>query len=274
MKNLKFYKTALNCDTEDQVFEYFIANLQKSIADWAYFVAWEKIKKNVARIETELNILNSLLGKSNLDEKFIELVIKYPEARNALPILIAVRRKKLKEMPILKEQGSLAVENKEYLFNYSKFKLNEAIKKELLRFLNESGLKDIFRDRTIKNLVDYCFGVEVGMDTNARKNRGGDNMEDIVESFVSDLCKKNNFRYLKEANAEKIKNELGYDVPVDKSSRRYDFVIDSGKELFINLCQKTHKLACGMNDILLKQQGFLGDGGSPNNRLLLNPMGV
>ncbi len=233
MKNLKFYKTALNCNTEDQVFEYFIANLQKSIADWAYFVAWEKIKKNVARIETELNILNALLGKSNLDEKFIELVIKYPEVRNALPILIAVRRKKLKEMPILKEQGSLAAENKEYLFDYSKFKLNNVIKKELLRFLNESGLKDIFRDRTIKNLVDYCFGVEVGMDTNARKNRGGDNMEDIVESFVSDLCKKNNFRYLKEANAEKIKNELGYDVPVDKSSRRYDFVIDNGKELFI-----------------------------------------
>ena len=233
MKNLKFYKTALNCNTEDQVFEYFIANLQKSIADWAYFVAWEKIKKNVARIETELNILNALLGKSNLDEKFIELVIKYPEVRNALPILIAVRRKKLKEMPILKEQGSLAAENKEYLFDYSKFKLNNVIKKELLRFLNESGLKDIFRDRTIKNLVDYCFGVEVGMDTNARKNRGGDNMEDIVESFVSDICKKNNFRYLKEANAEKIKNELGYDVPVDKSSRRYDFVIDNGKELFI-----------------------------------------
>ncbi len=233
MEFLSFYKTALNCSTEDRIFEYFISNLQKSIADWAYFVAWKKIKKNVSEIETELNILNSLLGKSNLDEKFIEIITKYPETRNALPILVAVRRKKLKEMPILKERGDLVVENKEYLFNYNKFKLNEAMKKELLRFLNESGLKDIFRDRTIKNFVDYCFGIEVGMDTNARKNRGGDNMEDIVESFISNLCGKNNFRYLKEANAEKIKNEFGYDVPVDKSSRRYDFVIDNGKELFI-----------------------------------------
>ena len=83
------------------------------------------------------------------------------------------------------------------------------------------------------NLVDYMIGVEAGLDSNGRKNRGGHAMENIVEVFIKDVCEKNNFRYLKEVNADKIKSELGYDVPVDKSSRRYDFVIDNGKELFI-----------------------------------------
>ena len=77
------------------------------------------------------------------------------------------------------------------------------------------------------------IGVEAGLDSNARKNRSGDVMENIVEVFIKDVCKKNNFKYLKEENAEKINTEFGYEVPVDKVSRRYDFVIDNGKELFI-----------------------------------------
>ena len=92
---------------------------------------------------------------------------------------------------------------------------------------------ELIVNKEIKNLVDYMIGVEAGLDSNARKNRGGHAMEDIVEVFIQDLCKKDGIRYLKEANADKIRQEFGYDVPVDKSSRRYDFVIDNGKELFL-----------------------------------------
>ena len=77
------------------------------------------------------------------------------------------------------------------------------------------------------------IGVEAGLDSNARKNRSGRSMEDIVEYFIQDLCKRKDFKYLKNANAKKIKKELGYGVPVDKSSRIYDFVVDNGEELFI-----------------------------------------
>lgn len=232
MKYLTFYKTALNCNTEDQIFDFLINNLQKSISDWSFFVDWKKIQENIAKIEIELNILNSLLGKDNLEKKFLNTLIEYPKIRNALPILVAVRNQKLKEMPILNNGKSLDFEIKDYVFNI-KTRINHKIKNELIRFFIESGLKGIFQDKAIKNLVDYCFGVEVGMDTNARKNRGGQNMESIIEVFIKNVCEKNNFKYLKEVNAEKIKNELGYDVPIDKSSRRYDFVIDNGKELFI-----------------------------------------
>jgi len=232
MKQLNFYSDVLGCKTEDAVFDYFMANLQKSISDWSYFVEWEKIKKNVESVETELNILNSLIGKDDIKERFIALIKEYPKTRLALPILIAVRKQKLKEMPILNKAGKLTTENKEHLFD-EKNEINENLKNEMLRFFDESGLKKILQDKSVKNLVDYCYGVEVGMDTNARKNRGGHNMEGIVEMYIKDLCAEKNYRYLKEATSDKIKSQFGYDVPVDKSSRRYDFVVDGGKELYI-----------------------------------------
>jgi len=232
MQFLNFYKEKLNLENEDAVFEFLINNLQKSIADWSYFVDWKKIKQNVSKIETELNILNSLLGKDGLNSRFLALIKEYPKTKAALPTLIATRKSKLKEMPILETKDSLDAEIKDYLFN-TDAKVEGNTNHELLKFFDESGLRKIFEDKTIKNLVDYCLGVEVGMDTNARKNRGGRNMEDIVEAYIDELCRQQDFRYIKEANAEKIKQEFDYDVPVDKSSRRYDFVVDNGKALFI-----------------------------------------
>jgi len=118
-------------------------------------------------------------------------------------------------------------------YDFTKEKLSDEDIAKYLIFVKETGLKDLIINKKIKNLVDYMIGVEAGLDSNGRKNRGGHAMEDIVEAFIVDLCNKKKFRYLKEANSEKIKQEFGYDVPVDKSSRRYDFVIDNGKELFI-----------------------------------------
>jgi type II restriction enzyme len=230
---LEFYKNKLKCNTSDEVFDYFIKNLQGSISDWGFFVGWDKIKENIAKIETELNILNSLLGKKeDLEQKFMEIILEYPKVRKALPILIAIREQKLKKMPVMNFHDGLNCEAKHYIFD-TKIPITKDIQKELLRFFKESGLQNVFEDRNIKNLVDYCFGVEVGMDTNARKNRGGDNMEAIVEVFIKDLCLIHNYTYLTQANAEKIKKVWNIDVPVDRSSRRYDFVINNGKRLII-----------------------------------------
>ena len=108
-----------------------------------------------------------------------------------------------------------------------------AFPEKYLNFVTQTGLKELIVSRKIKNLVDYMIGVEAGLDSNGRKNRGGKAMENIVEVFIADLCRKKKYRYLTQANAEKIKTQLHYDVPVDKSSRQYDFVIDNGKELFL-----------------------------------------
>jgi len=231
MKNLKFYKTALNCDTEDQVFDFLISNLKPSNTIWSYFVNWEKVFTNTKQIELALNNLNYLIGKDNFDDEFKFLLKENPNITKVIPALVVRNGNNTKKFNILVDYQNkkLVYEN----YDFSKKDISSEDIKKYLRFVKETGLKVLITDKKIKNLVDYMIGVEAGLDSNGRKNRGGHAMENIVEVFIKDVCEKNNFRYLKEANADKIKSELGYTVPVDKSSRRYDFVIDNGKELFI-----------------------------------------
>ncbi len=156
-------------------------SFQDSIFTWNYFTDFEKVKTNVKKVEVELNILNYLIGKENIEEEFIKLIKEYPKTRLALPLLIAVRKKKLIDTPIITDNETLSSESKQYIFYDI---IDDNIEKELLIFFRESGLKDIFENKHLKNLVDYCFGVEVGFDTNARKNRTGKLMEDMVSVDV------------------------------------------------------------------------------------------
>jgi len=203
--------------------------LQDSIFTWDYFTNFEKVKQNVKKVEVELNILNVLLGKDEIEKEFIDLVKKYPEVRKVLPILIAIREDKLNGMQIITDIETLVPENKRYIFHEP---LTFQIENELLIFLRESGLKDFFHNKDVKNLVDYCFGVEVGFDTNARKNRTGDLMENLVSNFLQDFCNENpQFSYIEQATQKRIKVYFDYDINIDKNSRRFDFALyDSVKE--------------------------------------------
>lgn len=202
-------------------FEDLKNTLQDSIFTWDYFTDFEKVKLNVKKVEKELNILNYLIGKDNIEKEFIQLIKEYPNTRKALPLLIAVRKDKLKDMPIITDIDTLIPENKQYIF-FDEF--NETTEKELLIFFKESGLKDILENKYIKNLVDYCFGVEVGFDTNARKNRTGTLMENIVSKFLEEFCLENtDFSYIEQATQKRIKEQFNYDIDIDKNSRRFDF---------------------------------------------------
>ncbi|MFA5460716.1 MAG: type II restriction endonuclease [Sulfurimonas sp.] len=204
-------------------FKNLQSTLQDSIFTWDYFTDFEKVKKNVKKIEKELNLLNYLIGKENLEEEFLSLVEEYPKVRKILPILIAIRDDKLSCTPIITDTETLIPENKKYIFNDP---IDENIKKELLIFFKESGLKDIFESKAVKNLVDYCFGVEVGFDTNARKNRTGDIMEKLVSKFLKEFCEENkNLQYIEQATQKRIKSAFDYDIEIDKNSRRFDFAL-------------------------------------------------
>ena len=214
-------------------FNTLINTLQDSIFTWDYFTDFEKVKSNIKKVEVELNILNYLIGKENIEQKFLKLIEEYPNIREALPLLIAVRKNKLNETPIITDIYTLVPENKKYIFYDD---LTENIKKELLIFFNESGLKEILENRYIKNLVDYCFGVEVGSDTHARKNRTGDMMEDIVSKFLDEFCTKNkNFAFIEQATQKRIKESFNYDIVIDKNSRRFDFALynKESKKLYL-----------------------------------------
>jgi len=231
MKQLNFYKEKLNLETEDQVFDFLISNLKPSNKIWTYFVNWEKVFTNTKQIELALNNLNYLIGKDNFDEEFKFLLKENPSVARVIPALVIRDGVNTKKFKILVDYQSKKLIYEDY--DFSKKEISDEDIEKYLHFVKETGLKSLITDKKIKNLVDYIIGVEAGLDSNARKNRSGHVMENIVEVFIKDVCEKNNFKYLKEANSEKIKNELGYEVPVDKSSRRYDFAIDNGKELIV-----------------------------------------
>jgi len=205
-------------------FNNLITTFKSSIKTWDYFVNWKKVFGNSSNLEITLNKLNYLLGKENLKEEFKKLYSSNPDIIKALPVLLAVRENKL-------EVFDKITKNSEF-FDFSG---REKDSEKYYEFLEKSGLARLFQKDGVKNLVDYVMGIEVGLDSNGRKNRGGSLMEEIVESFISELCNKNGFEYLSQARATAIKSKWGVDVKVDKSERSFDFAVFNPKNKKVKL---------------------------------------
>ena len=181
-----------------------------------YYVNWSKVISNTRTYERELNTLNYLLGKENIRKEAKKLFIEQPNLLKAIPSLIASRVRRLDVLLI--DGSDFSVE----LLNFVKPDINEI--EEYLDFMEKSGLFNFLKSNLQRNLVDYVYGVETGLDSNARKNRSGSTMEGIVSHFVKQICLKspNRFEYSEQASAPKIKNAWNVNVPVDKSTRRFD----------------------------------------------------
>ncbi len=152
-------------------FDDWLKGFRKSIADYKYYVDFDKVYKNVDEIQIELNILNSIIGKSNIEKSFRDLVSKYPEILKCIPILLAKREK---EILVTDDIG---------MYNFDFEEMNYNIE-DYVKFMRETGLFTLLQKRIIFNLVDYVTGVEVGLDSNGRKNRGGHLMENLVEHYI------------------------------------------------------------------------------------------
>ena len=229
MKYSAIFMKRLGCANSDEVFKYLLSNMKQTIKSWDFFVAWEKVMNKVESIEVVLNILNYLVGKKNIREEFKMLIGRYPEIAEVLPILLALREKSLK---VLEPDENNVFNYKEYIFNRKK-KYTAAEIEMFTEFAEKTGLLAMFEKKKIKNVVDYIIGVEVGLDTNARKNRSGTAMEMIAELFIKKICTENNYRYISQATARKIEEVLGYKVSIDKSERSFDFAIDNGFKLYL-----------------------------------------
>ena len=222
MKNNLVFEKILNCKTLNDVFEYLISNLKETIKSWDYFVNWKKVIKNYRDVETSLNLLNTLIGKENIEEEAKQLLTEYPKIIGVLPVLLALRKKRIGLLADIK-----SFQTKE--FNFSKgISVDDAV-----LFLKRSGFLDLISDRCIKSIPDYFIGVEVGLDTHGRKNRSGTAMETLIEFFVSDICKRNNWEYIPQATAEKIKSKWSKNITVKKSSKRIDFAINTPNKLYL-----------------------------------------
>lgn len=208
-------------------FNQWLSTFRESIANYTYYVDFETVYKNYEDIKIELNILNSLIGSKNIENDFETLVQRYPEVLKVIPILIAKR-----EMDIycMDENGS---------FNYNFKKANYPIS-QYIYFMKETGLFELISNRLINNLVDYVLGVEAGLNSNGRKNRGGHLMEDLVESFIQKAGFVKGVTYFKEMYLTDLESKTGLDLSAlsndGKTAKRFDYVIITSKCIYACEC--------------------------------------
>ncbi len=215
----------------EQGFEDFFNSLRPSLKLWDFFVNWEKVFRNTKEIEIHLNIWNYLLGKPNFDSEFRALLNKHPEIVKAIPSLIVRDGSASEIFRIIEDIGDLA--RPDMIFDFSKPANTDIEIEQALRFMQNTGLTRLFSKDGVKNLVDYVIGVEAGLDSNGRKNRSGTSMESVVEAYLEGFVKNRKLEFIRQATPRKIKELWGFDVPVDKSSRSFDFAISDGELLVL-----------------------------------------
>ena len=215
----------------EQGFEDFYRTLRPSLKLWDFFVNWDKVFRNTKQIEIYLNIWNYLLGKPNFDAEFKSLLKQHPEIVKAIPSLIVRDGSASQTFHIIEDISDLT--QPDNLFDFSKPAKTEADIEKALAFVRNTGLVKLFSKDGVKNLVDYAIGVEAGLDSNGRKNRSGTSMESVVEAYLSDFTKNSKLRFIPQATPKKIKELWGFNVPVDKSSRSFDFAISNGIQLVL-----------------------------------------
>lgn len=207
----------------------WLSGFRNSIADYGYYIDFEKVHRNVDAIKVELNILNSLIGSQNIENDFEGLMRKYPEIMKCIPLLLAVRTN---EIYCQDENGGFL-----YQFDFGKYPPNSHLHYERYKyFMRETGLFDLLEKHIINNLVDYVTGVETGLDSNGRKNRGGHLMEDLVESFIRKAGFVKDENYFKEMYIHQITDKWNVDLSAisnqGKMEKRFDFVIKTPNMIY------------------------------------------
>lgn len=207
---------------EKRDFNGWMSGFRNSIADYGYYIDFEKVHRNVDSVKIELNILNSLIGSKNIEEDFKALIKKYPEVLKCIPLLLAVRTN---EIYCQDENGGNL-----YQFDFGKYPPSSYVHYERYAyFMEHTGLFDLLENHIINNLVDYTTGVETGLDSNGRKNRGGHLMENLVESFIKKAGFVKGTTYFKEMYIHQITDKWGINLSAisnqGKMEKRFDFVV-------------------------------------------------
>lgn len=205
-------------------FSTWLSTFRDSIVDYNYYTDFPKVYRNVDSIKVELNILNSLIGSKDIENDFETLVEKYPEILKCIPLLLAVRQS---EIYAIDADGE---------FNYNFTKPNYSIEQYKI-FMRKTGLFDLIEDHIINNLFDYATGVETGLDSNGRKNRGGHLMENIVESYIKKAGFIKNKDYFKEMYIHAITEKWDIDLSAisnaGNTEKRFDYVVKTDNQVYV-----------------------------------------
>lgn len=208
---------------EIRSFNDWISNFRSSISSYDYYINFDKVIKNAESIKIELNILNSLIGSDNIEKDFEELVTRYPETLSCIPLLLAVRGSQIYAQD---EDGG---------FDYDFKKMNHSVEQYKV-FMKKTGLFDMISKHVVNNLFDFVLGIETGLDSNGRKNRGGHLMENLVEKYIIEEGFVKDKTYFKEMYLVDIERNWNIDLSSlsnqGKSAKRFDFVVITNDKVY------------------------------------------
>lgn len=203
-------------------FNEWFAEFTDSIATYEYYTDFNIVYRNIDKLKVELNIMNSLIGSKNIEQDFDNLFKKYPEIRKCLPLLIAVRENEIKVID----------EGEKLKYNFKTIDDIDLLK----RFMGKTGLFDLISNHLVNNLVDYATGVEVGLGSNGRKNRGGHLMEDVLQGFIEQAGFVKDKTYFKEMYLSDIESKWNIDLSnlsnLGKVAKRFDYVVKTEKCIY------------------------------------------
>ncbi len=204
----------LGFSTLDDYLKHFLTTLLPTNKTYSYFVDWKRVLRNVKRYRAELHLLNSLRNetKKSIKDSFIELSRKYPRIVSALPVLIAERIENGR-LTIFDDELDKFIEFNFDTLSYSEEKLNQ-----ISKFCEKTGIFDLIL--SVKDLYDYLLGVEVGIDTNARKNRSGKIFEKIIEKMLMNMLGTKGYKIVPQDPGISL-----YITNKGKRINKHDFVI-------------------------------------------------
>ncbi len=201
----------------------WLDNFRESISGYDYYIDFKKVYENVEEIKIELNILNSLVGSKDIENDFERIILRYPETLKCIPILLAVRNTEIYA------QDDLGA----YIYNFNK--KNQTLEQYKI-FMKKTGLFDLISRKIVNNLVDYVLGVETGLNSNGRKNRGGHQMENLVERYIEKAGFIKNKTYFKEMSIKEIEEKFKINLSTisnnGKTVKRFDFVIKRNNTVY------------------------------------------
>ncbi len=197
----------LGYESFDEYKASFFGTLAETNRTYDYYVDWSKIREKAKDIEDEIMLMNVLTKKpkEEREDKLIDLLTQYPRIIEVIPIIIAIRDLEIK---VFDEES---FETKMFDFQQEQENIDE-----IVEFCVKSGILDLFD--TIDNLFDYIFGVEVGLDTNARKNRSGKIFEKMVEDVLEDELESMDELSITSQNVVKLKRRKYADFTIQKNS--------------------------------------------------------
>jgi type II restriction enzyme len=229
MKEL--YLEFLDVKNIESVIEKFHDTIIDTNRSYNFFVDWDKVRNNITKYKIEFHILNSLVGSKQFEDDLKEILQKYPQVLPAIPILLAIRELNFK---VIKDFTDKVPKVVNYDFNVRNLTPEDI--DNIIEFFDKTGLKNLFINTVTKNIYDYAIGVEVGLDSHARKNRSGDAMELLLKPIIEEIAKKKGIQtILFQKTFEYL--ETNYKIKVNSSirNRKADFILIKNNKKVINI---------------------------------------